>query len=249
MVFAAVDPLGKRQLWIRRLDSLRPEPLPSTDDGDISVLVAGQPLDRILRGGPLEAAQSRCWLRLGAVRCPRGGRGGSWGPTTRSCSRLVCAADCSRSPLAAARRRPSPSIEGTPFTSHRWPQILPDGRHFLYLAVQQEDRARSERGLPRLARRAARRSCCFAPAARPSSPAGICCSCATRHSGRSHSIAATATLSGAPAAVARDVMQDPTIWRGIFDVNESGVLVYQTRPAGHALDDVRPAGPPGRDDR
>src|SRR6185503_186208 len=33
IVFAAVDALGKRQLWIRRLDSLTPEPLPSTDDG------------------------------------------------------------------------------------------------------------------------------------------------------------------------------------------------------------------------
>jgi Tol biopolymer transport system component len=45
----------------------------------------------------------------------------------------------------------------------------------------------------------------------------------------------SAALSGAPVAVARDVMQDPTIWRGIFDVNESGVLVYQSGQPGTSL--------------
>ncbi len=28
------------------------------------------------------------------------------------------------------------STDGTPFTSHRWPQILPDGQHFIYLATE-----------------------------------------------------------------------------------------------------------------
>ena len=31
------------------------------------------------------------------------------------------------------------STDGTPYTSHRWPQFLPDGRHFLFLGVQQEE--------------------------------------------------------------------------------------------------------------
>src|SRR5262249_49901043 len=33
VAFAAVDPLGKRQIWIRHLDTLTPEALPGTDDG------------------------------------------------------------------------------------------------------------------------------------------------------------------------------------------------------------------------
>ena len=42
IVFAAVDALGKRQLWIRRLDSLTPEPLPSTDDGTFPFMASNR---------------------------------------------------------------------------------------------------------------------------------------------------------------------------------------------------------------
>ena len=45
IVFAAVDTLGKRQLWIRRLDSLTPSRCRHRGC-DVSVLVAGQPRGR-----------------------------------------------------------------------------------------------------------------------------------------------------------------------------------------------------------
>ncbi len=35
--------------------------------------------------------------------------------------------------------------------------------------------------------------------------------------------------------MARDVLDDPTIWRGIFTVNDAGTIVYQTGLAGTAL--------------
>ena len=51
VAFAAVDPLGKRQIWIRRLDTLTPEVLPlpahgegSFDEGGMRVVWAEVPL-------------------------------------------------------------------------------------------------------------------------------------------------------------------------------------------------------------
>ena len=45
----------------------------------------------------------------------------------------------------------------------------------------------------------------------------------------------SAQLNGAPVAIARDVLEDPTIWCAVFSVNDSGTLVYQTGQAGTAL--------------
>ena len=42
-------------------------------------------------------------------------------------------------------------------------------------------------------------------------------------------------LGGAPVAVARDVLEDPTIWRGIFSVSDTGTLVYEGGVAGTSL--------------
>jgi hypothetical protein len=40
VVFAAIDPSGRRQLWLRRLDTQSPEPLPGHRGRDVPVLGA-----------------------------------------------------------------------------------------------------------------------------------------------------------------------------------------------------------------
>ncbi len=126
------------------------------------------------------------------------------------------------------------STEHTPFTSHRWPQVLPDGRHVLYLATQQEEgRDRSAVFLASLAGgepRQVLRSASQAVFAR-----GQLLFLRDRTLWAQPFDPESARLSGAPVAVARDVLEDPTIWRGIFTTNDSGVLVYDTGQAGTAL--------------
>ena len=61
IVFAASS-AGQSQLWLRSLDSPSARPLPGTEQGIISVLVAQQPIDRILCGQQAEAHGHRRWI-------------------------------------------------------------------------------------------------------------------------------------------------------------------------------------------
>ncbi|HSB35480.1 MAG TPA: protein kinase, partial [Thermoanaerobaculia bacterium] len=133
-VFGVRDAAGKELLWVRPLDSLAAEPLAGTEgatypfwspDGRSIGFFADGKLRRIdSSGGP---AQSLC-------DAPSG-RGGTWNRED-----VILFAPDDAGPLfrvsssggkAAPVTRVDPSRPGA---THRWPQFLPDGRHFLFLA-------------------------------------------------------------------------------------------------------------------
>jgi serine/threonine protein kinase/Tol biopolymer transport system component len=132
LVFAAAAGHNAPQLWIRSLDALQPEPVAGTagaeypfwspDGQSIGYFAAGS-LKRIeLAGGPPRS-----------LAAAPNGRGGAWGgdgfilfaPTTQGGLYRVPAAGGDASPLTQVDAKNHEA-------SHRWPQILPDGRHFLY---------------------------------------------------------------------------------------------------------------------
>ena len=126
------------------------------------------------------------------------------------------------------------ATEGTAYTSHRWPQFLPDGRHFLYLGVQQEE-GRDQSAVflgsiggrePQLVLRS-RSQATYAN--------GYLLFIRDRTLWAQPFDVEREALGGAPVAVARDVLEDPTIWRGIFSVSDTGTLVYEGGVAGTSL--------------
>ena len=248
IVFAAVDPLGKRQLWIRRLDSLTPEPLPSTEDGDVSVLVAGQPLGRVLRVGPVEAARSRRRLGARALRRARRPRRsvGTEGHDPVLAGRARRAAAGVGQRRQRRRRSPRSRARRTPATAGR--------RFFPTAATSSTSPCSRKRAAIRArcssARSAARsRSCCFEtssqalsrerPPAVPARPDAV--GAAVRRRQRD---AERRAGGGRPR---RDAGPDDLARH--LRRQRVGRARLSERPARHAADDVRPAGPPGRDHR
>jgi eukaryotic-like serine/threonine-protein kinase len=123
---------GKQQLWIRPLDSFEARPLPATEGGtfpfwspDSSSLgfFANGKLKRVaIAGGPPQV-----------IADASSARGGAW----NSEGTIVFSA-ASSGPLSRVSRDGTLGMatqlqkdQG----SHRYPQFLPDGRHFLYLAL------------------------------------------------------------------------------------------------------------------
>ena len=132
LVFVAAESNGKHQLWLQPLDRVEARRLANTDgatypfwspDGRYIGFFADKRLKRILSGGgPAESL----------AEAPNG-RGGTW---TKD-NEIVFAPNTNDS-LHRVRARPGED-RATPLTtkgddhdSHRWPQILPDGRQVLF---------------------------------------------------------------------------------------------------------------------
>ncbi len=126
---------GRQQLWIRKLDSVTPQPLPGTEktsypafwspDGRFIGFFADGKLKKMqLSGGPPQS--------LADVPNPRGG---SWNQEG-----VIIFAPDGTSPLYRMSANGGERIQLTTLDesrkeiSHRWPLFLPDGRHFLYVA-------------------------------------------------------------------------------------------------------------------
>ena len=150
IVFVATRPDGQRALYVRALDSLEARRLPGTEgaehpffspDARSVGFFADKKLQRIdLAGGsPRE---------LAAVSDPRGA---SWG----SAGVIVFAPD-GGGPLFRIPESGGEAVAVTRLdkaqdeTSHRWPQFLPDGSHFVFMSRKPSKPRLAARGrLPR----------------------------------------------------------------------------------------------------
>jgi Tol biopolymer transport system component len=137
VAFAATGTDGKIELWVRPMDALEAHKLPGTDgaifpfwspDGRSLAFFADSKLKMIdLNGGYV------------AVVCNAPfGRGGAWGPD----GTIVFAPD-TQTPLmrvSASGGTPVPvtQMDHSLHSSHRWPFLLPDGKHFVYLAINHD---------------------------------------------------------------------------------------------------------------
>jgi serine/threonine protein kinase/Tol biopolymer transport system component len=125
---------GKRQLWVRSLDASAARMLQGTEDAlypfwspdsrSLGFFTNGK-LKRVDLGG---SVQDLCDAILG--------RGGSW-----SSRGVIVFCRAPHSPLFQVSAGGGRSVQITHLDSsrqeftHAWPQFLPDGRHFLYLAA------------------------------------------------------------------------------------------------------------------
>jgi Tol biopolymer transport system component len=141
IAFVARTDDGKRMLWVRSLDALSAQPLAGTeaaafpfwspDSRFLGFFSSGKLRKIDANGGPPQ------------VLCPAtSGRGGAW---TRDGTILFTPSQTDpifRVPAAGGTAAPVTSLDAKRGeTSHRFPEILPDGAHFLFLieAVEKPD--------------------------------------------------------------------------------------------------------------
>ena len=134
IVFSAYGSAGA-QLYLRSLDSTSPDALPGTEgamfpfwspDSRSIAFFTDDKLKRIEVSGGTPV--TICGSTLG--------RGGSWNQDGTIVAALSYNTGLSRVPASGGAPVPVTTADGAVYTSHRWPWFLPDGKHFLYIAVK-----------------------------------------------------------------------------------------------------------------
>ena len=137
LAFAATGADGKTSLWVRPMNAADPHVLPDTND---AIFPFWSPDGRSLgffANGKMKTIELSGSTSLTLCDAQLG-RGGAWAP-----SGVIVFA---RSPIAPLLQISASGGSTSPLTkldpnlhsSHRWPFFLPDGRHFLYLAMHHD---------------------------------------------------------------------------------------------------------------
>ncbi|MCW8984347.1 MAG: protein kinase, partial [Thermoanaerobaculales bacterium] len=136
LVFRGVDSDGTAQLWVRPMNSVEARPLAGTegarDDGRpmwspdsryVAFFVGGKLKKVPVAGGPAQTI------------CDANGADGSWSTNGEILFDGATTAPLMRVAAAGGIARPEVSLEDLEgVTGVGWPEFLPDGEHFIYLA-------------------------------------------------------------------------------------------------------------------
>jgi hypothetical protein len=132
MAFVAKNADGKQMLWIRPLNSAVAQPMSGTegatfpfwsaDSHYVAFFAAGKLNKLDASGGPPQALCDAS-----------GGRGGTWNSTGTIVFTPDTGSGLARVDAAGGTRVALSTLDAKE-TSHRWPDFLPDGNHFLYFA-------------------------------------------------------------------------------------------------------------------
>ena len=238
MVFPATGEDGVNRYWLRSLETVEARPLPGTETAYVPAswsadsryvifnLLNSNKLYKVdIQGGPPEAIAEQS-DSLNGLTSNRGG--------------VIVFATFSPNPLL--RLGPGGGTTAVTAlakgeTNHRWPQFLPDGRHFLYLRVSADpnrmgvyvgsmDAKPEEQSLTRLL--ATDRQAYYAAAVAGGPGHLIFLRDATLMAQEFDPV--RLELSGEPTPIAEGVESFPIATGGLFSVSENGTLVYRLGP-------------------
>ena len=232
LAFSAIGSDGKQLLWVRQLGSATAQPLEGTEgatypfwspDGRYLGFFANGKLNRInASGGPSLAIADAAH-----------GRGGSWGQD----GTILFSPDMSNTiySVSAAGGTPQPVTKlnaSLQEITHRWPQFLPEGKHFLFYAHGDDPQNNAtyigslDGRAPKLLVRGDSNAAYASPGYLLFVRQGTLM--AQRFD------AGSLRLIGEAMPLAEHAVVNSSIWRGVFGVSENGLLVYQV---GNAVGD------------
>jgi serine/threonine protein kinase/Tol biopolymer transport system component len=226
IAFVATEKNGTKGLWVRSLDSLTALRLEGTDgaahpfwspDGKSLGFFTAAKLYRIaVGGGPV--------MPLADVTNPRGG---TWGARD-----VIVYAPDYRAGLMQVSANGGPSSPATVMdvqkhTTHRWPSFLPDGKHFLYAAMNHGGGRKEDNGIYFASLDGKENHLVLATDA-----AGEYASGYLLYHSQTSLVAqpfdpSAGQLSGTASPLIGNVRDDTGVWRTVSSASQNGVLCYQ----------------------
>jgi Tol biopolymer transport system component len=137
IAFTASTPDGKTTLWVRPANSLDTREIAGTEN---AIFPFWSPDSRSLgffSEGKLKIVDLNGDTPQVIADAPYG-RGGAWGPGGVILFSPLTQSALMRVSTAGGAPTPVSKLDQNLHTSHRWPLFLPDGKHFIYLAISHD---------------------------------------------------------------------------------------------------------------
>jgi serine/threonine protein kinase/Tol biopolymer transport system component len=129
---------GEPEIWLRPVNSVEARPIPGTR---YPYFLFWSPDSRWLgffsRGG-LKKVDINAGTAVDLAELSPPGRGGAWGPDGTIIFSPGPNAPLMKIGPGSQTVEPLTKLDPAQHTSHRWPAFLPDGKHFLYLAINHD---------------------------------------------------------------------------------------------------------------
>jgi eukaryotic-like serine/threonine-protein kinase len=217
---------GEPRLWVRRFDSIAGQPLPGTEDASFPFWSPDGRFIGFFAQGKLKTIDASGGTPHTVCDAPAG-EGGTWNRD----GQIVFAPEGAGALFRVSSAGGVPSAvtqldQSHNETSHRWPQFLPDGRHFLYLAI---GGTTEERGTYRASLDASTRQLVL------KNPVRIWYTASGHLLFMRNGVllaqpfdARSLRLSDDPKPIAESVPYNVANGRAAFGVSDTGVLAYRT---------------------
>jgi eukaryotic-like serine/threonine-protein kinase len=231
IAFATTGADGKTGLWVRPTNALEAHALPGTDG---AIFPFWSPDSRSL-GFFAESKLKTIDLDVGSVQVVCDvplGRGGAWGPggvilfSPAPSAPLMRVSASGGTPVAITK------VDAALHTSHRWPFFLPDGKHFLYIALHHDPSKAANNTLYYASLDGRENRPLFRSQTNAVYASGFLLF------GRGDQLIAqpfnpsSGTLSGEPQNVAKGVMNDGSTWHMDASASNDGLLVFGSGASG-----------------
>lgn len=224
LAFSATTVDGKTALWVRPMNALDAHMIAGTDG---AIFPFWSPDSRSL-GFFADSKVKTIDLNGGsaaAVCDAPFGRGGTWGP-----SGVIVFTPGTQSPLmrvSATGGTPVPltKVDQSQHTSHRWPFFLPDGEHFIYLAINHDPSRAVNDSLYYASLDGRENRLLFRSQSNAVYGSGFLLFARSGQLMAQAFDAASGTLSGEPQAIASGVVDDISTWHTDATASNNGLLV------------------------
>ena len=225
IVFSAKIPGGLSQLFLRPLDSLQAQPLPGTEEGMFPFWSPDSKTVGFFTTGKLKR------LDLGAhtpvTLCDTVlGRGAHWGTDGTILVSLSYNTGISRISANGGEPTLLTRVDNTTYSSHRWPFSLPDGKHFLYTAVNHTTPNSAETGVFFASIDGKENRFLMHTLSNAVYAAGNLLYMREGTAVAQPFDPASGKFTGEPRALQENIQLDGSLWRENLSVSQTGLMVY-----------------------
>ncbi len=224
IAFTANGPGGKTNLWVRSVDQIEARMLSGTDgathpfwspDSRSIGFFADEKVKTIDTSSDSASALAEA----------RNGRGGSWGP-----GGVILFSPNIQSPIMRVNASGGPAVPVTTIdikqhTSHRFPFSLPDGKHFLYIAIHHDPSKSANNGVFYASLDGHENRLLFHAQSNAIFAGGYLLFARGDQFMAQRFDPATGSLTGDPQTLAKGVVNDVTTWHMDASASDNGLLV------------------------